>query len=243
MSKIILIIGIIFVLSNCSISQSISVELKNVDGFVEIVSEYNVSGISNDTSYTIRDTIITLRDKTLPDKRGNHTYNIFYVYIICASIDLNLKVFRRDIKDNRIIIDFDSIQNAINKETDLIIKEEQEQKSDLLYRSEIVLTELEERVKHYDRMIRGKSSNKVADILYDEGFSRNYDTKNSTIYTIYGATWTFDNGDYYTIRIYTWHSYGYSKSYYDIKYYVYLKGYGYILYDSEETEAARKLFN
>lgn len=242
MKKIIILIGFLLLFFNSSKSQTINVELINVNGFVEVVTEYNVPLIPNDSSYTVKDTIITVKDKIISDKRGNQVYNIFYVRICCNSINYVKAFSKTDIINNYIKVDFDSVQNVINAELEIKEMSEQLIKTILVERGVIVLEELYDKLKYYHKIIKGKSSNKIADILYDEGFSRSYSNEGSNFYTIYSNRWSFDNGDYYSITINTWFSYGYGNLYYDIDYSAYLKRYGYIIYNSEETELGSKLF-
>lgn len=114
---------------------------------------------------------------------------------------------------------------------------------DLINRASDLLLDIQEDIDYFQNQIDGKSESYIADLLYSEGFGRRYKTEGSNFCTIYGRTQHYQNGDYYDIDIYTWHSYGYGKLFYDIRSSVTLKGYGLIVYENENTKLFDKLID
>jgi hypothetical protein len=96
-----------------------------------------------------------------------------------------------------------------------------------------LLSDARESVSYYTNKIEGKSYSKIADILYDEGFSRSFSSSGSVLKEIFSITYTYGDIPYtdksYTINIALWHSYGYGKSFYSIDYSIYLLGKWYSL--------------
>lgn len=238
--------------------QPISIKLTNVKSIVNITLDYLITTVPYDDIYVSKDTIIKLKnDKDYPRSvYGNYVpYGNGNMTIGKITIKNNIKGYINSFDKNyfsshnySIIIDFDSVETAErNKE---LAKQELIQKQDsikeaindnLLYRIRQMLPDIVKDIADYDSRIKGQRNNKIADYLYDEGFGRRYKTSGSNFYTIYGVRFTYDDGDYYDIDIYTWYSYGYGSLYYDIRTSIYLKGYGCVVNEDKETYLYEKL--
>lgn len=133
-----------------------------------------------------------------------------------------------EIQENRIkdIENLSKYKNILNRYIDIL------KDAELLYTS-------------YKNKIDGKSENIIADILYDDGFSRTYDLSGSVFKDVYQLSWLYDTGgnekDRLTFIICLWYSYGYGRLFYSIEYNILLVDFGYAVYKGSETIQIKEL--
>lgn len=110
------------------------------------------------------------------------------------------------------------------KEKELLEKRKLEEEQEYLSKKEellsVVKTAAEESATYYKTQINGKSHNRIADYLYEEGFHRTFSTEGSVFTEIFTLDFILDliTKSYYTIVIKLWYSYGYGNLYYDVSY-------------------------
>lgn len=87
--------------------------------------------------------------------------------------------------------------------------------------------EIMEKVSYYQKKLSGKTRNKIADILYHDGFSHDYFT-GGTLGEKFELTFTYDGVPFYTksftIAVHMWYSYGFGNLYYEVGYHCYFDG-------------------
>lgn len=243
MKNIIIFIGIFLLISNSTKSQTtISVHLRNVDGFVEVVTEYIKVIVPNDTSYTVNDTVIELSDKTISNKGKKQVCSIYKIHIYKKSINFVKTFLIREVQNNYIIINFTEEEKAIKDELEYKENPGPSANIELVDRAINLINSLKEKADYYNKRLLGKSESEIADILYDEGFSKSYSKEGAVSYTIYSARWSFNNGDYYLIKMYFWYSKIVDKILSKGKFDAFLNEFGYIIYDGKETELFKNYF-
>jgi hypothetical protein len=224
--------------------QNIKLELVNVKSVIQIKIEHPYTNSFDDLLFATKDTIFYLKNS-----KERSEISIYKLTITNTLIGYSELFDENRLKENPLIkIDFDSVSSAqqIKKEEEEKQKAElKEQKAELQKQHEERKGEIEAEfyykaiglINQYKKLIDNKSLSKIADILNEEGFSRDYFTSsNGNFVTKYTVVWTYDKNAYdtrnnigdwdssnnylndkITIVIKTWYSYGYGKSYYDIE--------------------------
>jgi hypothetical protein len=134
-------------------------------------------------------------------------------------------------------VNFDLLSER-QKEAEELKKDEEEyyKAIDILNRYSTLYEDGVSYYKEYSAKCEGKSDNKIADMLYNEGFSRTFDASGSVIKSIYTLSYLYDNNtkgkgkDNLTIRVSTWYSYGYGSLYYSVDFDIYLADYGTVVF-------------
>lgn len=130
------------------------------------------------------------------DKKDTIIYNLNYAELTYQTDELKEKVYN-EIKER-------------NKKSDAEFVEKLKQ---------IVIKDIGESISYYDKKIKGKSRNKIADFLYEENFSHDYFT-GGTLGEEFSGDFTYTGYEqsdmFYRITISLWYSYGYGNLYYKI---------------------------
>lgn len=133
-------------------------------------------------------------------------------------------------------LNYDSLKYKESEMKELEIRKEEQRLKLLSYeeKRQIVLTDAQASKNYYSNIIQGKSHNKIADYLYDEGFSRSFSSNGSVFFENFSLEFGYENYTpvqlSYKIKISLWKSYGYGKSFYEISYSYYIN---YERYDEE----------
>ncbi len=100
---------------------------------------------------------------------------------------------------------------AVNKEKQQKLQEENEKKQAIIDALAWLEPKAAEYEDYYFSKMRGKTFNQIADMFYDEGFSRSYNVEGSNYVTTYSKI-VYDEGDNMIyIWFDVWHSYGYGR--------------------------------
>lgn len=193
------------------------------EGILDLTFLFNIP--NEKTSLRNSDTLVKLFDL--------HELNKY----LSIKLRVRTKVNEYIIKEflNELASSSDTVLYVLNYDT-LGYKEIETEKEKIKSENEEIFTavytqlvgDAEESVSQYRKNIEGKSYNKIADYLYDEGFSRSYSTGGSVLKEIFSITYTYgdipQSDKSYQINISLWHSYGYGKLFYSIDYSIYLLG-------------------
>lgn len=239
MKKIFILFFLVF-MCNISYSQKILKIIFTGDNSDFYYSSYLfISGYrQNDIiSYAIPDEIIKIYSDTIYKYLSENDLKKYYKIILrikTPTKEYDIHNFYTDLKQTDFkkidtityILNYDNLGYREEAENQKKIESEKEEKHNI--KLSIFKNTALEYVSYYQNKINGKTYNKISDILYEEGFKRDYYTSSSgNFITRFRLTYNFDtpedekylySKDYITIEICLWHSFGYGKLIYSVDY-------------------------